>query len=57
LLGLLEEKKETIKVENFLVYFPHFILVHDSFLDEKLFEEYSEESTSICRHSELPFCR
>jgi hypothetical protein len=38
LLGLLEEKKETIKVENFLVYFPHFILVHDSFLDEKLFE-------------------
>jgi hypothetical protein len=37
-LGLLEEQKETIKVENFLVYSPHFIPVHDSFPDEKLFE-------------------
>jgi hypothetical protein len=38
LLGLLEEQKETIKVENFLVYSPHFIPVHDSLSDEKLFE-------------------
>jgi hypothetical protein len=38
LLGILEEQKETIKVKNFLVYSPHFIPVHDSFLDEKLFE-------------------
>jgi hypothetical protein len=38
LLGILEEQKETIKVENFLVYSPHSILVHDSFPDEKLFE-------------------
>jgi hypothetical protein len=38
LLGLLEEQKETIKVENFLVYSPHFISVHDSLPDEKLFE-------------------
>jgi len=38
LLGLLEEQKETIKVENFLVYSFHFIPVHDSFPDEKLFE-------------------
>jgi len=37
-LGLLEEQKETIKVENFLVYSPHFIPVHDSLPDEKLFE-------------------
>jgi hypothetical protein len=38
LLGLLEEKKETIEVENFLVYSPHFTPVHDSLPDEKLFE-------------------
>jgi hypothetical protein len=38
LLGLLEEKKETIEVENFLEYSPHFTPVHDSLLDEKLFE-------------------
>jgi hypothetical protein len=38
LLGILEEQKETIKVENFLVYSPHSIPVHDSLLDEKLFE-------------------
>jgi len=37
-LGLLEEQKETIKVENFLVYSPHFIPVHDSLPDEKLFK-------------------
>jgi hypothetical protein len=37
-LGLLEEQKEAIKIENFILYSPHFILVHDSFLDEKLFE-------------------
>lgn len=37
-LGLLEEQKQTIKVENFLVYSPHFIPVHDSLPDEKLFE-------------------
>jgi hypothetical protein len=37
LLGLLEEQKETIKVENFLEYSPHFIPVHDSLPDEKLF--------------------
>jgi hypothetical protein len=37
-LGLLEEQKETIKVENFFMYSPHFILVHDSLPDEKLFE-------------------
>jgi hypothetical protein len=30
LLGLLEEQKETIKVENFLVYSPNFIPVHDT---------------------------
>jgi len=36
LLGILEEQKETIKVENFLVYSPHSILVHDSLPDEKL---------------------
>jgi hypothetical protein len=38
LLGILEEQKETIKVENFLVYFPHSIPVHDSFPNEKLLE-------------------
>jgi len=38
LLWLLEEQKETIKLENFLVYFPHFIPVHDSLPNEKLFE-------------------
>jgi hypothetical protein len=38
LLGLLEEQKETIEVEHFLVYSPHFTPVHDSFPDEKLFE-------------------
>jgi hypothetical protein len=38
LLGLLEEQKETIKVENFLLYSPYFIPVHDSLPDEKLFE-------------------
>jgi hypothetical protein len=38
LLGILEEQKETIKVENFHVYSPHSISVHDSLLDEKLFE-------------------
>jgi hypothetical protein len=38
LLGLLEEQKETIKVENFLEYSPHFTLVHNSLPDEKLFE-------------------
>jgi hypothetical protein len=38
LLGLLEEQKETIEVENFLVYSPHFTPVHDSLPDEKLFE-------------------
>jgi hypothetical protein len=38
LLGILEKQKETIKVGNFIVYSPHSILVHDSILDEKLFE-------------------
>jgi hypothetical protein len=38
LLGLLEEQKETIKVENFIVHSPHFIPIHDSLPDEKLFE-------------------
>jgi hypothetical protein len=38
LLGLLEEQKETIEVENFIVYSPHFTPVHDSLPDEKLFE-------------------
>jgi hypothetical protein len=36
LLGILEEQKETIKVEKFLVYSPHSIPVHDSLPDEKL---------------------
>jgi len=36
LLGILKEQKETIKVENFLVYSPHSIPVHDSLLNEKL---------------------
>jgi len=36
LLGILEEQKETIKVENFFVYSPHSIPVHDSLPDEKL---------------------
>jgi hypothetical protein len=38
LLGLLEEQKETIEVEKFLEYSPHFTPVHDSLPDEKLFE-------------------
>jgi hypothetical protein len=37
-LRLLEEQKETIKVENFIVYSSHFIPVNDSLPDEKLFE-------------------
>jgi uncharacterized coiled-coil protein SlyX len=37
-LGILEEQKETIKVENFLVYSPNSILVHDSLPDENLFK-------------------
>jgi len=37
LLGLLEEQKETIKVENFFKYSPHFTPIH-SLPDEKLFE-------------------
>jgi hypothetical protein len=43
-LGLFEEQKETIKVENFLVYSPHFIPVHDSLPDEKLFENTQKNS-------------
>jgi hypothetical protein len=39
LLGILEEQKETIKVENFHVYSPHSIPVHDSLPDEKLFKK------------------
>jgi len=35
LLGLLEEQKKTIKVENFLEYSPHFTPVDDSLLGEK----------------------
>jgi hypothetical protein len=35
-LGILEEQKETIKVENFLVYSPHSIPVHDSLPDDCL---------------------
>jgi hypothetical protein len=38
LLGLLEEQKETFKVENFLEYSPHFTPVHNSFPNAKLFE-------------------
>jgi hypothetical protein len=38
LLGMLEEQKEAIEVENFLVYSPHFTPIHDSLPDEKLFE-------------------
>jgi hypothetical protein len=38
LLGMLEEQKDTIKVEDFLVYSPNFTPLHDSLLDEKLFE-------------------
>jgi hypothetical protein len=38
LLGLLEEQKETIEVEKFPEYSPHFTPVHDSLPDEKLFE-------------------
>jgi hypothetical protein len=38
LLGLLEEQEETIEVENFLVYSPHFTPVHNSLSNEKLFE-------------------
>jgi hypothetical protein len=38
LLGLLEKKKETIEVENFLEYSPHFTPVHNSLPNEKLFE-------------------
>jgi hypothetical protein len=37
-LGLLEEQKETIEVEKFPEYSPHFTPVHDSLPDEKLFE-------------------
>jgi hypothetical protein len=37
LLALLEEQKETINLENFLEYSPHFTLVHNSLPDEKLF--------------------
>jgi hypothetical protein len=37
-LGLLEEQKETIEVDKFLEYSPHFTPVHDSLPDEKLFE-------------------
>jgi hypothetical protein len=35
---LLEEQKETTEIEKFPNYSPHFTLVHDSLLDEKLFE-------------------
>jgi hypothetical protein len=38
LLGLLEEQKETIKVENFLQYSLHFTPVYNSMSNEKLFE-------------------
>jgi hypothetical protein len=38
LLRLLEEQKETIKVENFLEYSPHFTPVYDSHPDDKLLE-------------------
>jgi hypothetical protein len=37
-LGLLEEQKETVEVEKFPEYSPHFTPVHDSLPDEKLFE-------------------
>ena len=38
LLGLLEEQKETTKVEKSPEYSSHFTPVHDSLPDEKLFE-------------------
>jgi multidrug efflux pump subunit AcrA (membrane-fusion protein) len=38
LLGLLEEQKKTIKVENFLEYSHHFTQVHNSLPDKKQFE-------------------
>jgi hypothetical protein len=38
LLGLLEEHKETTKVEKFPEYSPHFTPIHNSVPDEKLFE-------------------
>jgi uncharacterized phage infection (PIP) family protein YhgE len=37
-LGLLVVKKETTKVEKFHKYSPHFTPVHNSLLDEKMFE-------------------
>jgi len=38
LLELLDEQTEVIQVEKLSKYSPHSILVHDSFPDEKLFE-------------------
>jgi hypothetical protein len=38
LLGLLDEQKEAIKEEKLPKYSLHFILVHDSLPDKKLFE-------------------
>jgi hypothetical protein len=50
LLGLLEEQKETIKVENFLKYSLHFTPVHNSLPDEKLFEN---TQRALCRYADI----
>jgi hypothetical protein len=49
-LGLLEEQKETTKVEKFTEYSPYFILVHDYIPDEKLFEN---TQTDLPRYAKI----
>jgi hypothetical protein len=54
LLGLLEEHKETIEVEKFPGYSPHFTPIHDSLPDEKLFENTQRDPP---QNSKLPIYR
>jgi len=51
LLGQLEEQKNTIKIENFLEYSPHFTPVHNSLSDKKQFENIQRDLTLICGNS------
>jgi hypothetical protein len=43
LLLLLDEQTEVIKVEKLFKYSPHSISIHDSLLDEKLFENFQSD--------------
>jgi hypothetical protein len=55
-LGLRDKQIEDIKIEKLPEYSSYFIPVHDSLLNEKLFEK-TQWSTPIYRHLESPGSR